>query len=199
MTQALIIIDVQNDFCPGGSLAVPNGDTIIVPLNNYIKLFVERKLPIFATRDWHPPKTIHFKEYGGIWPAHCVQETPGAQFHPDLELPSKTIILSKGMDPNQDSYSAFQAYDAQMNTLSSLLSSYNVTEIFVGGLATDYCVKSSVLDALQFGYAVTLLVDAIQGVNLHPLDSEKAIQKMVKQGAKPAVFENVARDLSCTA
>jgi nicotinamidase/pyrazinamidase len=195
MTQALIVIDVQNDFCPGGALAVPEGDKIIVSLNRYTQLFSERRLPIFATRDWHPSKTTHFKEFGGMWPSHCIQNTPGAQFHPALNLPHETIILSKGMDPNQDSYSAFQAYDSHRNELMKVLSAFHIAELFVGGLATDYCVKLTVLDALKNGFSVTLLMDAIQGVNLHPKDSEEAIQEMIKRGAKPATFEDVVKCL----
>ncbi|MCM8792549.1 MAG: isochorismatase family protein, partial [Candidatus Omnitrophica bacterium] len=107
LKKALLIVDLQNDFCPGGRLAVPRGDKIVPIINKYIKLFSKNKLPIFASRDWHPKRTTHFKKFGGLWPVHCVQNTKGAQFHPKLRLPQETIIISKGMSPQKDSYSAF--------------------------------------------------------------------------------------------
>lgn len=196
MTQGLLIIDVQNDFCPGGALAVPEGDKIIAILNRYIKVFSENKLPIFASRDWHPPKTTHFKESGGKWPAHCVQDTAGARFHPILKLPENAMILSKGMDPDKDSYSAFQAVDSKQNDFLTLLKSFEVKELLVGGLATDYCVKWSVLDALNFGFRVYLLMDGIKGVNLNPRDAEVSIEEMINLGAKKITFEKLLKIVS---
>ena len=137
-----------------------------------------------ASRDWHPSRTKHFKAYGGLWPPHCIQNTPGAGFHPDLKLPSQALIVSKGMDPETDSYSAFQAKDPQGCLLGDLLRSLEIRELFVGGLATDYCVKSSVLDALRYGFNVHVLTDAIQGVEVHPGDSQKALEEMTSHGAK---------------
>jgi len=119
--KALLIIDVQNDFCPGGALAVPEGDKIVPVLNRYIELFLSKGLPIFASRDWHPEKTKHFKDFGGLWPKHCIQKTRGAEFHPGLKLPDKIIILSKGMDPEKDSYSVFQGADSQGKSFLNLL------------------------------------------------------------------------------
>ena len=110
---ALLVVDVQNDFCPGGALGVPEGDRIIPRINRTIKLFVRRGLPVLATRDWHPRVTRHFKEFGGAWPPHCVQGTKGARFHAKLTLPEGAVILSKGMDPDQDSDSGFQALSLQ--------------------------------------------------------------------------------------
>ena len=107
--KALLIVDVQNDFCPGGALAVPQGDSIVAAINKYIRIFAKRKLPIFASRDWHPVRTRHFRDFGGEWPAHCVQNTKGAQFHPKLRLPKDAVLLYKGMSPEEDSYSVFQA------------------------------------------------------------------------------------------
>ena len=182
--KALLIVDVQNDFCPGGALAVPGGDKIIPSLNKYIKIFSKKKLPIFASRDWHPRKTLHFKKFGGAWPQHCIQNTKGAAFHPRLKLPRQAILLYKGMDPAKDSYSAFQAQDSGGRGLLNLLKRLGVKELYVGGLATDYCVKSSVLDALKNGLRVKLLTDAIKGVNLSLKDSEQAIIEMVRRGAK---------------
>ena len=191
LKKALLIVDVQNDFCPGGTLVVPEGDKIIPKLNKYIKIFSQKKLPIFASRDWHPKKTIHFKKFGGTWPVHCVQDTKGAAFHPKLKLPKEAIILSKGMDPEKDSYSAFQAEDKNGMVLLNLLKILGVNEIYVGGLATDYCVKFSVIDALKQGFKVKLLVDAIKGVNLKPNDSEEAMEEMLKNGTKKATFKNL--------
>lgn len=188
--KALLIVDVQNDFCPGGTLAVPEGDKIIPTLNKYIKIFSERKLPIFASRDWHPKKTNHFKKFGGVWPVHCVQNTKGAQFHPKLKLPQEAIILYKGMDPEEDSYSAFQARDRNGMDFLNLLKYLGVEQLYVGGLATDYCVKSSVIDALKNGFKVRLLMDAIKGVNFKPRDSEEAIKEMVKNGAKKITLKD---------
>ena len=189
LKKALLIVDVQNDFCPGGALAVREGDRIVPVLNKYIKVFSREKLPIFASRDWHPKETKHFKQFGGLWPKHCIQNTKGARFHPELKLPEETIILSKGMDPDKDSYSAFQAIDSNGTDFLQLLKALGINELFVGGLATDYCVKSSVLDALKSGLKVNLLIDAIEGVNIRPKDSEDAIEEMVIRGAKKTTFE----------
>lgn len=193
--KALIVVDVQNDFCPGGSLPVPEGDKIIPYLNKYIQLFESAKLPIVASRDWHPRVTKHFQEHGGLWPAHCVQGTRGAEFHPELRLPPETVIVSKGMDPEQDSYSAFQAVSPENIGLADLLRRQNVEELYVGGLATDYCVKHTVLDGLRNGFKVTLLEDAVRGVDLEPGDSRRAIQEMERAGARRASAPEVEREL----
>lgn len=189
--EALLIVDVQNDFCPGGALAVTEGDHVVPVLNQYIEYFHAKNMPIFASRDWHPLRTKHFKKYGGPWPVHCVQSTSGAQFHPHLKLPPETIILSKGMDPGEDSYSAFQGFDSRGNSFLDILKKKKIKNLYVGGLATDYCVKSSVLDARKFGFKVYLLMDAIRGVNLKPEDSEQAILEMISAGAKKITMENI--------
>lgn len=194
LKKALLIVDVQDDFCPGGTLAVPEADKIIPNLNKYIKIFSKNKLPIFASADWHPKKTKHFKKFGGLWPVHCVQKTKGAQFHSKLKLPKETIILSKGMDPEKDSYSAFQAEDVYGRSFLNLLKMFGAKELYVGGLATDYCVKSSVIDALKSGFKVRLLVDAIKGVNIRPKDSEEAIEEMVRKGAKKITLNRLLGD-----
>jgi len=193
LKRALLIVDVQNDFCPGGSLAVPEGDRIVPTLNRYIRIFSREKLPIFASRDWHPKDSKHFKQFGGIWPKHCIQNTKGARFHPDLKLPKETIVLSKGMDPDKDSYSAFQAVDSNGTEFFQLLKALGINEIFVGGLATDYCVKSSVLDGLKSGFKVNLLMDGIRGVNIKPKDSEEAIEEMVSRGAMKMTFKKFSK------
>jgi len=189
--KALLIIDVQNDFCPGGALAVPEGDKIVPVLNRYIELFLSKGLPIFVSRDWHPEKTKHFKDFGGLWPKHCIQKTRGAEFHPGLKLPDKIIILSKGMDPEKDSYSVFQGADSQGKSFLNLLSFMGIIELYVGGLATDYCVKESVLDALKNGFKVKLLMDAIKGVNEE--SSREAIKQMIARGAEQITFEKLSR------
>jgi nicotinamidase/pyrazinamidase len=190
---ALLVVDVQNDFCTDGALGVPDGDSIIPVLNRYIRLFSSGRLPVFASRDWHPKRTAHFKEFGGPWPVHCVQDSPGARFHPVLRLPEGAIILSKGMDPDADNYSAFQAVDAKGTVFAGLLKKFFIKELFVGGLATDYCVRWTVLDALNFGLRVFLLMDAIRGVNVREKDSEAAIDEMVSLGAKKITIEKLSR------
>ncbi len=180
---ALVIVDAQNDFCPGGALAVADGDKVMVPLNRYIDLFTRQRLPIFATRDWHPEKTSHFKDYGGPWPAHCVQQTTGAEFHPALHLGDHVVTLSKGMAADEDSYSGFQAVDSSGTPLAELLRQKGVDRIFVGGLATDYCVKHTVLDGLKQGFKVVLLCDSMRAVNLQPNDGASAIDAMIEAGA----------------
>jgi nicotinamidase/pyrazinamidase len=189
--KALLIVDVQNDFCPGGALGVPEGDKIISAINKYIKIFAKKKLPVFATRDWHPVRTKHFKDFGGIWPVHCVQNTRGAQFHPDLKLPKNVILLYKGMDSEKDSYSSFQAEDISGMGLPKLLKIQGINELYIAGLATDYCVKYTSVDALKHGFKVNILMDAIKGVNLKPKDSQNAIKKITKMGAKKIKFSNL--------
>jgi nicotinamidase/pyrazinamidase len=181
---ALIIVDVQNDFCPGGALPVAEGDLVVPMLNRYIDKFAKAGLPIFATRDWHPQRTSHFNTDGGPWPPHCIQGTEGGKFHARLALGSNEVIVSKGMSPDTDSYSGFQAVNADGVTLGDLLRERGVERIFVGGLATDYCVKETVLDGLKEGFKVVLLEDAIRGVNLQPDDSKRAVEEMIQAGAE---------------
>jgi nicotinamidase/pyrazinamidase len=195
LKRALLIVDLQNDFCPKGKLAVPGGDRIIPALNKYIKIFSEKRLPIFASRDWHPKKTKHFKKFGGLWPVHCVQNTKGAEFHPKLRLPKEVIIISKGMDPEIDAYSVFGGFDQYGQEFLNLLKILGISQLYVGGLATDYCVKSTVLDALRNGFKVKLLVDAIKGVDLKKGDSENAIEEMVKNGAKKMTLKELMKDV----
>ncbi|MGE5216770.1 MAG: nicotinamidase [Chloroflexota bacterium] len=185
-SDALVIIDVQNDFCPGGALPVTDGDRVVPVLNRYIKKFTREKRQIFATRDWHPAKTKHFKAYGGLWPPHCIQGTPGAEFRTDLALPKDAVIVSGGMAPDEEGYSGFDGKDEKGVGLASLLHASGVERIFVGGLATDYCVKHTVLDGVKLGFKVVLLEDAVRGVNLKPDDSERAIEEMVSAGAQKA-------------
>ena len=176
--RALIVVDVQNDFCPGGSLAVERGDEVVAPLNRLIREFLERGEPVFKSRDWHPAVTKHFAAYGGTWPVHCVQNTRGAEFHPELLEDPRIQIISKGTG-DEDSYSAFDG-----TNLADLLRERGVTEVFVGGLATDYCVKNTVLDALREGFKVKALTEAMRAVNLQPGDDARALEEMRAAGAE---------------
>lgn len=187
---ALLVVDVQNDFCPGGALGIQGGDRVIPVLNRYIEYFAREGSPVIATRDWHPEITRHFRQFGGVWPVHCVQETPGARFHPDLKLPEGVLVVSKGMDPEEDSYSAFHAADSSGIFLADLLEGLGVHRICIAGLATDYCVKYSALDALKRGLDAHILADAIAGVNMQPEDSRLAMEEMVRSGAKKTYQKN---------
>jgi len=184
---ALIIVDVQMDFCPGGALPVTEGDKVVPVLNDYIKTFSKAGALIVATRDWHPPNHLSFKEYGGIWPSHCIQGTDGAKFHPDLKLPRGTRIISKATVPEKEAYSGFDE-----TGLGEMLKTMGVKRVFVGGLATDYCVKSTVLDAVKLGFETFLLEDAVRGVDVKPGDSERAIEEMLESGAKKITLSELA-------
>lgn len=177
--KALIVVDVQNDFCPGGSLAVANGDEVVAPLNELAKEFLDRGEPVFKTRDWHPERTKHFTAYGGTWPVHCVQDTRGAEFHADLIDDPRITIISKGSDESADGYSGFDG-----TNLARLLREKGVAEVWIGGLATDYCVKHTVLDARLEGFAVKALADAMRAVNVKPTDGARAIEEMKAAGAE---------------
>jgi len=176
--QALIVVDVQNDFCPGGTLAVPHGDEVVAPLNKLIDEFLERGDPVYKTRDWHTPTTRHFAAYGGTWPPHCVQNTQGAEFHPALRNDSRITVISKGLR-DTDCYSAFDETD-----LATQLQKQNVEEVVVGGLATDYCVKRTVLDALKHGFKVKAVENAMRAVDLQPGDGDRALDEMRDAGAE---------------
>jgi nicotinamidase/pyrazinamidase len=191
----LLVVDVQNDFCPGGSLAVSGGDEIIPVINRYIEIFRRLGAPIFASRDWHPPVTSHFKPYGGLWPPHCVQGTEGARFHPSLRLPEDVIILSKGMDPEKDDYSTFHAVTEAGLFLDEYLRKEGVRRVYLCGLATDYCVRQSSLAALEAGYDVTVLRDAVRGVDLTPGDSERALEEISRAGAELTELADIEKKL----
>ena len=188
---ALLIVDMQNDFCPGGALPVSEGDSIVPRLNAYIRLFRQAGRPIIASRDWHPTQTTHFLSQGGPWPAHCVQNTSGAQFYPDLDLPEDVLVVSKGMGAEEDAYSAFQARDDQGRSLGERLRALGVKHLYVGGLALDYCVRASALDASRQGVGATLLIDATRAVNVHPHDGELAVEELVRSGVELATIETL--------
>lgn len=184
---ALLLVDVQNDFLPGGSLAVPHGDEIIPPLNRLIQSFSRRSLPIFATRDWHPAQHCSFREQGGPWPPHCIAGTPGAAFPANLALPHDTAIVSKATTADQDAYSGFGDTE-----LHYQLRAASAQRLFVAGLATDYCVLNTVRDAVAKGYEVLLLPDAIRAVDVQPGDGERAIDEMRQLGATLLTSTQVA-------
>lgn len=190
--RALLIADVQNDFCPGGALAVPQGNEIVPVVNRYIDLFTQAHLPIFISRDWHPRRTKHFAPYGGTWPLHCVQGSFGAAFHPDLKIPAGIEIISKGMDPDADGYSCFQGTSSGGAPLLDVLKHEGIQELFIGGLATDYCVNATVLDARKHHFDVSVLSDAIRGVGLKPGDVENAMREMEGAGARFVTFDAIS-------
>ncbi len=190
-TAALLIVDVQKDFCPGGALAVPHGDRVVVPLNRLAATFASRHDPVYASRDWHPEKTSHFAAFGGTWPVHCVAGSEGAAFHPDLRLPPGATVVSKGQQADSHGYSAFDGRTPAGTALADDLRRRGVTHLYVGGLATDYCVRASTLDALHAGLHVTLVCDAIAGVDVHPGDSARALEEMKRAGATVATSDEI--------
>ncbi len=190
---ALLIVDVQNDFCPGGRLAVAGGDEVVPVCNDAAYLATDAGVPVFASRDWHPAGSPHFAEQGGAWPVHCVQGTPGARFHPDLDLPDRTLVVTKGdslADPH--GYDAFDGHLEDGTPLADALRARGVRHLVVAGLATDYCVKNSVLGARRAGFDVTVIQDGVRGVNLAPHDSEHALGEMQRAGARLLTLEAFA-------
>jgi nicotinamidase/pyrazinamidase len=179
ISDALVVIDVQNDFLSGGSLAVSEGDQVIPVLNGYIEQFISRHLPVLATRDWHPPNHCSFIQQGGPWPAHCVVDSKGAEFASALHLPAAVKVFSKATEADQENYSDFAnpAFKEQLDEMA-------IRRLFIGGLATEYCVLNTVRDALSHHYQVFLLIDAIRAINVRPQDGEKAITEMIQKGAK---------------
>jgi nicotinamidase/pyrazinamidase len=181
---ALVIVDVQNDFCPGGALGVAEGDRVVEPLNAWAARFAAAGAPVYATRDWHPARTTHFRPWGGPWPPHCVQGTAGAEFHAALRLPPGTVVMSKGTEPDEDAYSAFQARDPAGRPFPEVLRAAGVRRLVIGGLATDYCVKATALDARRAGFEVLVLEDAVRAVDVAPGDGGRALEEMRAAGAE---------------
>ncbi len=181
----LIITDIQKDFLPKGALPIKEGDLVIPALNEYAKMFKNAKAKIVASRDWHPKNHASFTTQGGPWPPHCVQDTEGAQFSPDLKLPQGTAIFSKATDPRKEAYSVFDG-----TGLGEELKTQGVSRIFIGGLATDYCVVNSVLDARKMGFEVVVLVDAIKGIDVNSGDVDRAFETMAKSGAKQVTLSD---------
>jgi nicotinamidase/pyrazinamidase len=176
---ALLITDIQVDFLIGGALPVPNADKIIPVVNNYIQHFEAAGGRVIASRDWHPANHSSFKSEGGPWPTHCIQGTQGAKISPQLKLPDHTVIISKATDPKHEAYSAFDS-----TNLDNQLRQLGVKRLFVAGLATDYCVVNTVLDARKLGFETYVLMDATLGINVNPGDIDRAVESMRTQGAK---------------
>lgn len=179
---ALIVVDVQRDFCPGGALPVAGGDEIIPELNRWVEAAEQAGGQIVLSRDWHPPNHLSFPERGGAWPVHCVQETPGAEFHPELRVPQSAEIVSKGSHPDRENYSVFDG-----TGLADRLRERGVKRLWIGGLAQDVCVRATVLDGLQAGFEVHVLTLATRPVDVQPGDGRRALEEMRTAGA---VIEN---------
>ena len=192
---ALLLVDVQNDFCPGGALAVPEGDSVVPVLNEYVQRFEKAGAPIYASRDWHPQVTRHFKDQGGPWPPHCLADSRGAAFHPQLKLPPDVAVVTKGTDPTDDGYSAFEAKDEGGSLLGRSLKDTQTRRLFVGGLATEYCVRASVLDGLKQGLDVVVLLDAVRGIDVNDGDVARALDEMIRAGARTATLATIDEEL----
>jgi len=185
--KALIVVDLQNDFCPGGALPVKGGDEIVSPVNRLVDSFQEAGLPVAFTRDWHPRGHFSFKAQGGRWPPHCVQNTPGAGFHPSLRVPLGAAVVSKATHKKEEAYSGFQGTD-----LAERLRRKGVKDVFVCGLATDYCVMNTVLDALELGFRASVVTDCVRG--LSPSKSSEALSLMEAKGAGRTTSANLLRE-----
>ncbi len=177
MPRALVVVDFQNDFTPGGALAVRDGDEIAGPVNALVA--TEEFDLVVATRDWHPPEHRSFAEHGGPWPVHCVQGTDGAELHPALDPAQVDVIVDKGQDPDTEGYSGFEATD-----LAALLRARGVDEVTIVGLATDYCVKHTALDALREGFRVTVDPTAVRAVEVQEGDGERALDEVRRAGGR---------------
>jgi len=178
--KCLLIVDLQNDFCPGGALPVKDGDKIVEPINAILDKFDI----VIASKDMHPEKTVHFEK----WPVHCVRGTKGSEFHPDLKAEKIDFVFEKGTGNKDDGYSAFEATN---KNLEEFLKENNVSELYVCGLATDYCVKATVLDALEKGFKTFVLTDCIKAVNVNPDDGKNALKEMKEKGATLIESKNV--------
>lgn len=190
MKTALLIVDLQRDFCPGGALAVEGGDKVVEPSNRLIRFFEERGWLIYFTRDWHPANHCSFKAKGGPWPPHCIAGTPGAELHADLYVPQGATIISKADDPEKEAYSGFEG-----SNLGELLKQESVEAVVIAGLTTDYCVKTTALDAHRFGFGVTVAIDAIRAVNVKPDDGRCAIKHMQIRGVQFAETDDLIQKL----
>lgn len=179
MKKALIVVDLQKDFCQGGALEVSEGEQVVAPTNKLIDYFLDNNWPIFFTRDWHPINHLSFKEFGGSWPPHCIAGTEGASFHDQLKIPKEAVIVSTATEPDKEAYSGFEG-----THLNQILKAEKLTQLVVVGLATDYCVKATVLDGLKAGFDVTVVKEGIRAVNVKPRDGQDAVREMKRKGAK---------------
>jgi len=182
---ALVIANIQIDFLPGGALPVSEGDIVIPVVNDYIKIFKKAGASIFAIRDWHPQNHVSFTTQGGQWPPHCVQQSEGAKFHPELKLPEETVVISKATDTLKDTHSSFEGTGLAQN-----LKMQGIYRIFVCGFATEYCILNTVLDSPKLSFETVLLLDAVRGINAKPNDASRAIEKMVSNGAEQATLDD---------
>ncbi len=185
-SDALVVVDVQNDFCPGGAAAVEDGDEVARKLSDLALSFGTRDARVFATQDWHPTNHSSFNSNGGVWPPHCVRGTDGAGFHHNLKLPVGSNIIRKGMDPEALAYSGFDG-----TTLDAHLQRLGIKRIFVGGLSTEYAVQHTVYDAVQKGYVAFVITDAISAVNTNPDDDQRAMDSMLASGATPVTLDEL--------
>lgn len=176
---ALLVVDTQNDFMPGGALGVDGGDEIVPLVNRLVRQFHDAGLPIVFSRDWHPEAHCSFEEQGGPWPPHCVQGSIGAEFFPAIHIPEDAIIVSKASRADEEAYSAFQGTD-----LAELLNRKGVSRLLIVGLATDYCVLASARDALKKGFEIIVLEEGVRAVNVRPDDGRRALQELRKSGAE---------------
>jgi len=188
-SDALLVIDIQYDFLPGGSLGVPEGNQVLAPINDAMARFAARGLPVYASRDWHPENHCSFAARGGPWPPHCVAETRGAAFSDALALPADTVIISKADTADVDAYSAFNG-----TALADHLRGHGITRVFVCGLATDYCVLNTALDARKDGFETVILPEAMRAVNVQPGDGERAIAQMREAGATTATLAELEQE-----
>jgi len=180
---ALVVVDVQRDFCPGGALPASNCEHIIPVINRYLADARDRGMPIYASRDWHPEVTDHFAPYGGEWPPHCVQESRGAEFCPELQLPPDTTVINKGDEPTRPGYSAFEGHTLDGRLFSASLRERGIAAVSIAGIATEYCVKQTALDARRAGLRVNVLTDAIAGIEQQPGDVGRALAELSDAGA----------------
>lgn len=184
---ALIVVDMQVDFLPGGALAVPRGDEVIEPVNRLMALFRRQGLPVYASRDWHPEHHVSFAARGGPWPPHCVAGTHGASFSDRLDFPPDTVVVSKADTADADAYSAFNG-----TGLAETLRARGVRRVVVCGLATDYCVLNTANDARAHGFEVLVVPDAMRAVDVQAGDGERAIADMVARGARSVALDELA-------
>jgi nicotinamidase/pyrazinamidase len=184
---ALLAIDMQVDFLPGGKLGVPNGHEVLAPINRLLHLFASQGLPVYASRDWHPENHVSFSARGGPWPPHCVAGTAGAAFSDALDLPAGAVVVSKADSADVDAYSAFNG-----TALAEQLRARGVGRIVVCGLATDYCVLNTVADARESGFEVVIVPEAMRAVDVAPGDGERAIARMSALGARVVHLDQFA-------
>lgn len=191
---ALILVDIQNDFCPGGALAVAEGDQVVAVANRLMPHFPL----VISTLDWHPANHVSFREQGGPWPPHCVQNTFGAELHPALKTEHINHTFRKAASPEGDAYSEFEGVDDERRSLDEYLKSRGVRRVYIAGLATDYCVRATTMDALRLGYETSVVTDGVRAVNVQPDDGSRALAEMRQQGARLVTSQSLLREAAAT-